>query len=137
MPLDVLPLAKAATRLEEGLIRFREDESDAQIRDGLIQRFEFTYDLAHRTLRRALEEVSSNPQELDHLTFPALIRAGVDQGLLAGEWAMWSTWREVRMISPQSHDEAKGVYVVAAIPAFLAEVQGMLERLQTRQQAVE
>ena len=56
MPLDLSPLANAVARLDEGLARWRSDTADAQIRDGLIQRFEFTYDQSHKFQRRALEE---------------------------------------------------------------------------------
>lgn len=132
MALDFSPLAKAVTRLDEGIVRFLADESDAQIRDGLIQRFEFTYDLAHKMLRRALEEAAANPEEIDRMTFPALIRTGVEQGLVAGEWTDWRMFREMRNITSHTYDEAKAVQVVAAIPAFLAEAQGLLARLQTR-----
>ena len=132
MALDFSPLAKAVARLDEGLVRFCADESDAQIRDGLIQRFEFTYDLAHKMLRRALEEASANPGEIDRLTFPTLIRTGVEQGLVQGEWADWRTFREMRNITSHTYDEAKALQVVAAIPAFLAEAQGLLARLEAR-----
>ncbi|MCY1670660.1 nucleotidyltransferase substrate binding protein [Novosphingobium sp. SL115] len=132
MPLDFSPLANAVARLDEGLARFRVDETDTQIRDGLIQRFEFTYDLAHKMLRRALEEAAANPEEIDRMTFPALIRTGVEQGLVAREWTDWRMFREMRNITSHTYDEAKAVQVVAAIPAFLAEAQGVLARLQSR-----
>lgn len=132
MPLDFSPLANAVARLDEGLARYRTDESDAQIRDGLIQRFEFTYDLAHKMLRRALEAGAANPEEVDRLTFPDLIRTGVEQGLVAGQWPEWRTFREMRNITSHTYDEAKAVQVVAAIPAFLAEARGLLDRLQAR-----
>ncbi|MFY7836543.1 MAG: nucleotidyltransferase substrate binding protein [Novosphingobium sp.] len=132
MALDFSPLAKAVARLDEGLARFLADESDAQIRDGLIKRFEFTYDLVHKMLRRALEEASANPEEIDRLTFPTLIRTGVEQGLVQGEWADWRMFREMRNITSHTYDEAKALQVVAAIPAFLAEAQGLLARLEAR-----
>lgn len=40
--LDLTALANARLRLAEGLARYQLDTRDAQIRDGLIQRFEFT-----------------------------------------------------------------------------------------------
>lgn len=49
------PLQKASKRLNEGLIRYQDDITDEQIRDGLIQRFESTYELSHKTLKRYLE----------------------------------------------------------------------------------
>lgn len=129
MALDFSPFANAVARLGEGLARYCADESDAQIRDGLIQRFEFTYDLAHKMLRRALEQAAANPAEIDRLTFPALIRTGVKQGLVAGQWADWQTFREMRNITSHTYDETKALQVVAAIPSFLAEAQALLVRL--------
>ena len=77
----------AIVRLSEGLTRHRTEPADAQLRDGLIQRFEFTYDLSHRMLRRVLEEAAANPEEVDRMSFPSLIRTGIEQGLIAGDWA--------------------------------------------------
>ena len=45
MKLDLSPLVKAIARLQEGFDRYQKDPSDLQIRDGLIQRFEFTFEL--------------------------------------------------------------------------------------------
>lgn len=132
MPLDFSPFANAVARLAEGLTRFRVDESDEQIRDGLIQRFEFAYDLAHKMLRRALEQAAATPDEIDRLSFPTLIRTGVEQGFVPGEWADWRTFREMRNITSHTYDAAKAVQVVSAIPAFLAEAQGLLARLQAQ-----
>lgn len=132
MSLDLTPLANAVARLNEGLVRYAADPTDTQIRDGLIQRFEFTYDLSHKMLRRAVEEAAANPADIDRMTFPALIRTGVEQGLVAGEWADWRLYREMRNITSHTYDETKAVQVVVAIPAFLDEAQALLARLQSR-----
>lgn len=129
MPLNFSPLASAVARLEEGLARFAADTSDTQIRDGLIQRFEFTYDLSHKMLRRALEAAAANPEEIDRMSFPTLIRTASEQGLVRGEWADWRTYREMRNITSHTYDEAKALQVAAAIPTFLAEAQELLRRL--------
>lgn len=129
MALDFTPLAGVITRLAEGLARYRLDETDAQIRDGLIQRFEFTYDLSHKLLRRAVEAGSANPEAVDRMTFPELIRTGAEQGLVGSDWAAWRVWREIRNITSHTYDEAKAVQVVAGIPGFLAEAQDLLRRL--------
>ena len=44
MALDTTPLRNAVTRLREGLARYQREPHDEQLRDGLIQRFEFTYE---------------------------------------------------------------------------------------------
>ena len=130
MALDFTPLANAVTRLDEGLARYRADEEDSQIRDGLIQRFEFTYDLSHKMLRRALEAGAANPEEVDRMTFPTLIRTGNEQGLVGADWAAWRTWREMCNITSHTYDEGKARQIAAAIPAFLAEAQDLLARLR-------
>ncbi len=134
MPLDLSPLANAVARLDEGLARWRSDTADAQIRDGLIQRFEFTYDLSHKFLRRALEEAAANPEAVDRMTFPELVRTAAEQGLLASGWPEWRTWREMRNITSHTYDEAKALQVAEAIPGFLQESRALLARLQARGQ---
>jgi nucleotidyltransferase substrate binding protein (TIGR01987 family) len=129
MALDFTPLGNAVARLDEGLTRYARDTSDTQIRDGLIQRFEFTYDLAHKLLRRALEADAANPEEVDRMSFPTLIRTGIEQGLVPGDWPIWRTFREMRNIPSHTYDEAKALQVAEGIPEFLAEAQGLLARL--------
>ena len=53
--LDLTPLQRAIERLDEGWKRYQQDISDTQIRDGLIQRFEFTYEISHKMLKRHLK----------------------------------------------------------------------------------
>lgn len=129
MAINLAPLKNAIDRLSEGLERFDRDKSDLQIRDGLIQRFEFTYDLAHKLLRRVMEEISANPEEVDRMSFATLVRTANEQGLIASGWPVWRTYREMRNITSHTYDEAKAVQVAAAIPAFLSEACDLLERL--------
>lgn len=131
MALDYTALTNAVTRLAEGVARYQRDTTDTQIRDGLIQRFEFTYDLSHKLLRRTLAEASANPADIDRMTFPTLIRTGVAQGLIAGDWPSWRTYREMRNISSHSYDEAKAGQIAAAIPEFLEEARALVDRLQS------
>ena len=133
MPLDFSPLANAVARLDEGLARYLGDMSDAQIRDGLIQRFEFTYDLSHKMLRRALELAAANPEEIDRMSFPTLIRTGSEQGLLQGDWTVWRAYREMRNITSHTYDETKAQQVASAIPGFLDEARELLRRLEASQ----
>lgn len=133
MALDFSSLVNAIARLDEGLVRYSRDVSDAQIRDGLIQRFEFTYDLAHKMLKRALELAAANPEAIDRMTFPDLVRTASEQGLIKSTWTDWRDWREMRNITSHTYDEAKALQVVAGIPAFLSEVQDLTRRLEQSQ----
>lgn len=130
--LDLSPLANAVARLTEGLARYLQDTSDSQIRDGLVQRFEFTYEISHKLLRRYLAMVSASPHEVDALPFPDLIRTANQQGLLLSDWPRWRQFRDMRARTSHSYDEAIALQVVAEIPAYLAEASYLCERLQAR-----
>ena len=135
MVLDLTSLTRAVERLEEGVQRHAAAPADEQLRDGLIQRFEFTYDLAHKMLRRALEDAAANPEEIDRMSFPALIRTAFEQGMVSGDWTAWRLWREMRNITSHTYDETKARQVAAAIPDFVTEAKALLIRLQQRNSA--
>jgi len=132
MVLDFTSFKKAVQRLSEGLIRYQTDVLDTQIRDGLIQRFEFTYEISHKMLRRYLEASAANPAEFDTADFQYLIRTANEQGLLLGDWPQWRTYREMRSKTSHTYDEEVAVKVVQVIPAFLEEAKVLLDRLQQR-----
>lgn len=94
--LHLDPLKNAVRRLAEGLARYETDTTDTQIRDGLIQRFKFSYEICHKMLKRQLEAVSPTPEFFDIMAFADLIRSGNEQGLLLGDWPTWRNYREMR-----------------------------------------
>ena len=130
--IDVTPLARATQRLSEGLIRYSLDITDTQIRDGLIQRFEFTYEISHKTLKRYLEMVSPTPEAYDTMPFADLIRSGNEQSLLLNDWTRWKFYRDMRARTSHTYDESTALEVVSSIPAFLADVEYLLARLEER-----
>ena len=130
--LDLTPLVNARLRLAEGLARYQLDIHDAQIRDGLIQRFEFTYEISHRTLKRYLETVSATPGEYDTMPFADLIRSGNEQGLLHSSWPVWKGYREMRSKTSHTDDEGTAIEVASGIPDFLEEARYLLAQLQQR-----
>jgi nucleotidyltransferase substrate binding protein (TIGR01987 family) len=132
MPTDPTSLANALARLREGLARHQREPGDDQVRDGLIQRFEFTYELSHRTLRRYLAETAASPEEIARLGFADLIRAANAQGLIRGDWPAWRRFREMRTRTSHTYDENTAAVVVAAIPQFLEEIEHLLAELQRR-----
>lgn len=131
--LDFTPLEKAIFRLEEGLNRYLQDVSDLQIRDGLIQRFEFTYELSHKMLKRYLVAISPNPELYDGISFQDLIRTGNEYGLLQGEWSDWKQYREMRSRTSHTYDEDIAIAVVQDIPKFLSEAKYLQEKLKCGQ----
>jgi nucleotidyltransferase substrate binding protein (TIGR01987 family) len=132
MALDLTSLENALTRFSEGLEMLKESPEDTLIRDGVIQRFEFTYELSHKMLKRYLEMGSANPAEFDSMVFADLIRTGNEQGLLLNGWDRWRDFRQARTNTSHSYDEGKAVLVVDLLPSFLDEAQFLLKQLQER-----
>lgn len=132
MALDPTPLVNAVGRLREGLRRHKQDPSDEQLRDGLIQRFEFTYELSHRMRKRYLRDSAASLDEFDRLSFADLIRTGNAQGLLHADWPAWRRFREMRARTSHTYDATIASEVVAAIPEFLAEAESLCAELQNR-----
>ena len=132
MTLELTPLRNAVQRLAEGLARYQSDITDIQIRDGLIQRFEFTYELSHKMLKRYLEAAAANPTEFDGADFQYLVRSGNEQGLLLSAWPVWRHFRDMRSKTSHTYDEEMALIVVGAIPDFLKEASYLLDQLQQR-----
>lgn len=128
--LSIEPFEKAIVTLEVALDRYRQDETDDLIRDACIQRFEFTYELAHKMLKRFLEATSPNPDEFDGQTFQDLIRMGNERGLLRSDWTLWKEYRRARGTTSHTYDEAKAREVFAVVPDFLLEARFLRDRLQ-------
>jgi nucleotidyltransferase substrate binding protein (TIGR01987 family) len=130
--LDLTPLDNAVARLGEGLEQYRKTPTDSLIRDGVIQRFEFTYELSHKMLKRFLALTSASPAEYDEMVFADLIRTGNERGLLLGDWPTWKGYREKRSKTSHTYDEAVAIEVVEIIDAFLEEARYLLSRLKER-----
>jgi nucleotidyltransferase substrate binding protein (TIGR01987 family) len=130
--LDFTSLRNALARLAEGYQRYQTDISDIQIRDGLIQRYEFTYEISHKMLKRHLEMTAANPEAFDALPFADLIRTGNEQSLLKSDWSAWKIFREMRAKTSHTYDEHIAQTVVQVIPAFIEEIEFLVRQLDQR-----
>ena len=60
--LNLSAFEKALKSLEEIIIRYQKEKDDTAIRDALIQRFEYTYSLAIKMIKRYLK-ILTEPYE--------------------------------------------------------------------------
>ena len=132
MSIDLAPLNNAIARLEFALARHLREPADEEVRDSVIQRFEFTYDLSHKMLRRVLEATSADAEQAVLMTFPALIRTGWEQGLVAGGWPVWHDFRNMRNLTSHTYDVNKAIEVATKVPAFLVEAKLLADKLGAR-----
>jgi nucleotidyltransferase substrate binding protein (TIGR01987 family) len=130
--LDFTSLRSALSRLAEGYQRYQTDVSDIQIRDGLIKRYEFTYEISHKMLKRHLEMTSANPEVFDALSFADLIRTANEQSLLKSDWSAWKIFREMRAKTSHTYDEDIAQTVVKIIPAFIDEIEFLVRQFDQR-----
>ena len=130
--LDFTSLRNSLIRLDEGYQRYLLDTSDIKIRDGLIQRYEFTYEISHKILKRHIEMTSANLEILDTMPFADLIRTGNELSLLKSDWAAWKIFREMRAKTSHTYDEDIALTVVQIIPLFIQEIQFLVLQLEIR-----
>lgn len=121
--LDLSNLARAIARLEEAHAAHTADPGNIMIRDSVVVRFLFTYELALTNLRRYLDEYSVHWKATSPHTTPEMIRTANQDGLLKGEWEQWSGFRDLRNQISHTYNEDQAVAVVAGVPAFLDEVR--------------
>ncbi len=138
MTIDFSPLSSAIGQLEKSLMYANSDlaKTDSglqeQLRNSVIQCFEFTYELSHKMLKRYLESTAASPEEIDLSTFQNIVRTGNEKGLLRSDWSKWRTYRQARTDSSHTYDEDKAEAVFEVAPDFLDEARFLLSELERR-----
>lgn len=132
MALDTSSFRNAIAQLARGLEEARAEPGRDVVRDGVIQRFEYTYEISHKFLRRVLEETEPAPNQLKEMSFPALIRLGSERGLLQNGWDVWSGYRKARGTTSYTYDSVKAAEVFARVPSFLEDARALLESIERR-----
>jgi nucleotidyltransferase substrate binding protein (TIGR01987 family) len=138
MDLDFSPLNKAIQQLEKSLSYATSEiaKKDAglfeQLRNSVIQCFEFTYELSHKMLKRHLQASAASPEEIDFSTFQNIVRMGNEKGLLRSDWPRWKAYRQARTDSSHAYDEGKAQAVYEIAPDFLDEARFLYTQLMSR-----
>lgn len=129
--LDLTSLVQALAALDRGLARWGASPTDEELRDACIQRFEFTFELCWKMLKRRLQLDLPDAQAVDGMTWRTLIRSGAEQGLIDDVDA-WFVYREKRNITSHTYNAEKAAEVAAALPQFARDARSLLECLITR-----
>ena len=132
--IDVTPLAKAVAQLQSAIQEQALEPHRLLLRSGLIQTFEYTYELSHKMIYRYLLETEPSPDATAKLTFEGLIRRADELGLVASPVATWKDFRQARTDTSHTYNEDKAVSVMARIRPFADEAAFLLKRLQERTQ---
>ena len=131
MKLDFSALEKAVASLERGIVRASSAPADEELRDAVIQRFEYTYELCWKMLKRQIEAEAASPAAVDGYSFRDLLREGAERGMVENI-EDWFGYRESRNITSHTYDEAKAAEVYQAALRFLSDAKRLLAELARR-----
>ena len=137
-PLDLSSLRAAVQALANATEVVSSPEfaaADPRWRDtlvaGVVQHFEFTFELCWKMLKRHLEREMPSPSELDGLSYRELFRLGHQRGLVTAV-EPWFEFRELRNITAHSYARDKALKVAAGAPALLEQARVLLSAIETR-----
>ena len=92
--LEISSFEKALNSLDSIIERYKRDNFDVDIRDAVIQRFEYTYSLAIKMIKRFIGLQSA--EVLQDMTFNEIIRSANKLGLLKNDLVKWTEYRQKR-----------------------------------------
>ena len=135
MAIQLTPFENAIASLEEALRLYSNSQlapgasEKILMRDGVIQRFEYTFELSWKMLKRYLEEFGL--ERVDQFTNRDLFRAGAEAGLLTDAEA-WINYLHHRNLTSHTYNAAVAQDVYEAAVSFLADARHLLAQLKTR-----
>jgi len=129
--LDLSSLEKALTSLEYAVERSQKEPKDEEVRDSVIQRFEYSYELSWKMLKRQLEIDSQTPASIDAMGFKEMIREGAERGLIDNP-EVWFEYRRQRNITSHVYNETKAISVYETALVFLQDAKLLLQKLKQR-----
>lgn len=128
--VDLSSLRLALASLRRALARWDASQGqDEELRDACIQRFEYSFELSWKMLKRRLEIDLPDAHSVDAMSFRDLVRTGAERGLLPDVDA-WMVFRDKRIITSHTYNAAKAAEVAAIIPSFADQAAGLLARLE-------
>ena len=112
--------ARALARLQEALTK----PEDAIVRDACIQRFEFTFEMAWKTVQAyALGE------GIECMSPRDCFRTAFRLGLIEND-SHWMAMIEDRNRTSHTYDEESAKLIYQALPSYAVVLQGLLAKLQ-------
>jgi nucleotidyltransferase substrate binding protein (TIGR01987 family) len=126
------PLEKALNSLKEAWTEYQKDTSNTFVRDSVIQRFEYTFEISHKILRRFLSEAESSRAEISEMLFNELSRLGSKRGILLNDLETWDKYRRSRNLTSHNYDEFNAESILVIIPVFIEEIDYELAKLKEK-----
>ncbi|MBI4431306.1 MAG: nucleotidyltransferase substrate binding protein [Candidatus Omnitrophica bacterium] len=138
MALDLGSLRKAVKSLEsavaiadsdEEMKAFNKTQRDL-IRAGVIQNFEFTYELCWKFMQRWLEK-NLGSAYVDGIPRKELFRVAAENQLIS-DTKNWMDYHEARNKTAHTYDENTAREVFNAAKLFIKDAKGFLKKLEAK-----
>ena len=129
--LDFSSLRKALDALKRAQVRSASAKHDEELRDACIQRFEFSFELSWKMIKRRLERDLASADQLDGMSFKELMRTAFEAGLIHEVQAWW-LYREMRNLSSHTYDAQIAVQVHSVIEGFIGECDFLITQLERK-----
>lgn len=130
MILTTAPMKQALNTLNQALARASREPNDMEVRDACILRFECTYELCIKLIKRYIEQEMPLSENVDRLNYRDLIRVAFEIGLV-NHIDPWFQYREARNNTSHAYDEFKAHAVFQVLPEFAIQAQFVIEQLDT------
>lgn len=130
--LDLTSFENAINSLNEIIERYEREFDDTAIRDAAIQRFEYTFSLSLKMIKRYFSKSAFEKENIDGMTFNEMVRTANRMGLLKTNLETWDDYRQKRNMTSHTYDENIAKDVVAVIPAFKDEAVFLLNKLKEK-----
>lgn len=130
MKITTAPLKQALTTLNRALTRASREPEDLEVRDACIQRFEYTYELCIKLIKRYIEQEMPLSEHVDRLNYRDLVRVAFEIGIISNI-DQWFQYREARNSTSHAYDENKALAVFQVLPEFAIQAQFLIEQLDT------
>ena len=132
MRLILTPLVNSLQSLDLALKEYARDQRNLFVRDSCIQRFEYTYELSWKFIKRYLMASEPGETKIEELSFESLIRLASDRGLLKHGWDKWKFYRQARNDTSHTYNEDKALSVLQQLPDFYLDAAHLLKQLSAR-----
>jgi len=137
MALDLSSLRKAvdslgrAIKVANTMICGKVDtDQEEVIRAGVIQNFEFTYELCRKFMKRWLEENESG-QAADGMTIKELFRMSAERHLIK-DVEIWFDYHKKRNKTAHTYNEVTAEDVYNSAVCFLTDAKDLLKLLEEK-----
>ena len=131
--LDITSFENALNSLKEVIEVYNSDKTNLITRDSMIQRFEYTYSIALKMIKRFFSQ-GAFVENVDGMTFNEMVRQANKMDLLKSNLETWTIFREKRNLTSHTYDEKVASDVAEIIPEFKDEADFLLNKLKERLQ---